>query len=89
MLNQQTMIGIAVYVPMVTRKSAPYCRLVLSWTEKRMPNPVRLIHMQNIREPKSMAEVIRESSDQHAEPKCRSPRWHGMKLGPDGTVSIS
>ena len=40
-VNQHTMIGIAEYVPIVARKSAPYCRWTLSCTTSRMMKPVR------------------------------------------------
>ena len=39
-LNQHTMIGMAEYVPIAARKSAAYCRCVLSCTTRRMMKPV-------------------------------------------------
>ena len=39
MPNQHKTIGIAVYVPIAARKRAPYCKLVLSCTTKRMAKP--------------------------------------------------
>ena len=40
-LNQQTMIGMAEYVPIAERKSAAYCRCLLSCTTSSMMKPVR------------------------------------------------
>ena len=38
-LNQHTIIGMAEYVPIAARKSAPYCRCRLSCTTRRMTKP--------------------------------------------------
>ena len=49
-LNQHTMIGIAEYVPIAARKSAAYCRWVLSCTTRRMMKPVnKRITMREVR----------------------------------------
>ena len=39
MLNQQTTMGMAPYVPMHARNKAAYCRSRLLWTLMRMPYP--------------------------------------------------
>ena len=39
-LNQQTIIGIAEYVPIAARKSAAYWSFVLSWTMSKIRKPV-------------------------------------------------
>lgn len=48
MLYQHTITGIAEYVPIVTMKSAPYCKSKLLWTEIRIPNPAIAMQIQKI-----------------------------------------
>ena len=58
-LNQQTMIGMAEYVPIAARKSAAYWRCLLSCTTRRMMKPVSETAMV----PTMNAKRIRSQSD--------------------------
>lgn len=51
-MNQHTMIGIAVYVPMVTRNNAAYWTGKSFCMEIRMENPVIERQIQNTAKPK-------------------------------------
>ena len=70
--NQQTMIGIAEYVPDAARKSAAYCRCLLSCTATRMMNPVREIamvgkmNMKRLRKRSDSVALVMASAKAHA-----------------------